>query len=274
MTSTSRLSSWGTTPISARATFDSAGSSWPRTRRTPESGSAWPVSSRIVVDLPAPLGPSRPRQMPSGTSRSRPSTAVIGPNLLTTPRSSIAAIDLMLSGHVRRACGSRPWKTGRRARRAMDQGPARGDDAGGGTPRGARAPRPLSGLDDRRPARRRLRRRPHLRRAGRARRPRARDAERARRRDDRPRRRLLPGRGRRRGGRGGAGRADPVRGRHQVHADGRGDDRRAARPRGPARRPRRADPRRRGLLRDQARRPLRARSGPARSPASTRPTGR
>ena len=52
---------------------------------------AWPVSSRIVVDLPAPFGPSRPRQMPFGTSRSRPSTAVIGPNLFTTPCSSIAA---------------------------------------------------------------------------------------------------------------------------------------------------------------------------------------
>src|SRR5262245_14521726 len=45
----------------------------------------------MVVDLPAPLGPSRPRQMPFGTSRSRPSTAVIGPNLFTTPCSSIAA---------------------------------------------------------------------------------------------------------------------------------------------------------------------------------------
>ena len=49
------------------------------------SAIACPVSSRIVVDLPAPLGPSRPRQMPSGTSRSSPSTAVIGPKRLTTP---------------------------------------------------------------------------------------------------------------------------------------------------------------------------------------------
>ena len=46
-------------------------------QRCPASATAWPVSSRIVVDLPAPLGPSRPRQMPSGTSRSRPSTAAI-----------------------------------------------------------------------------------------------------------------------------------------------------------------------------------------------------
>ena len=47
---------------------------------------------RIVVDLPAPFGPSRPRQVPSGTSRSSPSTAVISPKRLTTPLSSIAGI--------------------------------------------------------------------------------------------------------------------------------------------------------------------------------------
>src|SRR3954469_17698602 len=49
---------------------------------------------RIVVDLPAPFGPSRPRQMPAGTSRSRPSTAVIGPKRFTTPCNSIAGTTL------------------------------------------------------------------------------------------------------------------------------------------------------------------------------------
>src|SRR6185312_5867672 len=72
--------------------FDSPGSSCPSTRSWPPLAIACPVSSRIVVDLPAPLGPSRPRQMPSGTSRSSPSTAVIVPKRLTTPRSSIAAM--------------------------------------------------------------------------------------------------------------------------------------------------------------------------------------
>ena len=33
----------------------------------PEVGRVWPVSMRIVVDLPAPFGPSRPRTMPRGT---------------------------------------------------------------------------------------------------------------------------------------------------------------------------------------------------------------
>src|SRR5690242_14153568 len=94
----SRLSSCGTTPISDRASFDCRGSSCPSTRSRPSSAIAWPVSSRIVVDLPAPLGPSRPRQIPSGTSRSRPFTAVIGPKLLTTPLSSIAPTVLKLPG--------------------------------------------------------------------------------------------------------------------------------------------------------------------------------
>src|SRR4051812_31066763 len=48
------------------------------------------VSAFIVVDLPAPFGPSSPTHLPNGTSRSSPSTAVIGPNLLTKPRSLMA----------------------------------------------------------------------------------------------------------------------------------------------------------------------------------------
>ena len=124
------------------------------------------------------------------------------------------------------------------------------------------------------PSRRRLRRRPHLRRARRARRSRARDAERPRRRDDRPRRRLLPGLGRRRRRGGGAGGADPVRRRHRVHADDRGDARRAAIARGPARRARCAAARRRGPPARSGSTGASSRSGPARCRASTRPTGR
>src|SRR2546423_8196178 len=54
------------------------------------------VSAFMVVDFPAPLGPSSPTHVPYGTSRSRPSTAVMGerpvptPYRLTTPRSLIA----------------------------------------------------------------------------------------------------------------------------------------------------------------------------------------
>ena len=75
----SRLSSWGTTPISARATFDCSGSVKPSTSIVPASAMTWAVSIFIVVDLPAPLGPSRPTHVPAGTSRSRPSTATMSP---------------------------------------------------------------------------------------------------------------------------------------------------------------------------------------------------
>ena len=40
---------------------------------------------RIVVDLPAPLGPSSPNDSPGGTSKSIPSTAVKSPNRLVRP---------------------------------------------------------------------------------------------------------------------------------------------------------------------------------------------
>src|SRR6185437_14758269 len=68
----------------------------------PSSASVWAVSIRIVVDLPAPLGPSSPKQTPCGTTRSRPSTAVIWPKRLTTPRSSIAALSSTTSLRVAR----------------------------------------------------------------------------------------------------------------------------------------------------------------------------
>src|SRR3954453_17601485 len=87
----SRLSSCGTTPHSARATFDCRGSVNPSTSISPSSAIAWAVSIRIVVDLPAPVGPSRPTHVPAGTSRSRPSTAVMRPKRLTTPRRRMAS---------------------------------------------------------------------------------------------------------------------------------------------------------------------------------------
>src|SRR5918999_3884193 len=59
---------------------------------SPSSGIACAVSIFIVVDLPAPFGPSRPTQVPSGTSRSRWSTAVSEPKRLTTPRRRIARL--------------------------------------------------------------------------------------------------------------------------------------------------------------------------------------
>src|SRR5574342_1009336 len=46
---------------------------------------------RSVVVLPAPFGPSSPKQSPAGTSRSRSATATRAPKHLPTPRHSITA---------------------------------------------------------------------------------------------------------------------------------------------------------------------------------------
>ena len=53
--------------------------SWPRTRAEPESGRSSVASIRIVVVLPAPLGPSIPYTAPFRTDRSTPSTALVSP---------------------------------------------------------------------------------------------------------------------------------------------------------------------------------------------------
>ena len=45
---------------------------------------------RIVVVLPDPLGPSNPRIVPRGMSRSKSDTAVCAPNDLVTPDSRTA----------------------------------------------------------------------------------------------------------------------------------------------------------------------------------------
>src|SRR5215210_5570284 len=41
-----------------------------------------PVTMRMVVDLPAPLGPRKPRTSPRSTANERSLTAIFGPNAL------------------------------------------------------------------------------------------------------------------------------------------------------------------------------------------------
>ena len=80
------------------------------------------MSRRIVVDLPAPLGPSRPTQVPSGTSRSRWSTAVRSPKRLTTPlrRSASGTPRRVSRGYTQFGTGSRP-NQGLEQRHVVDQ---------------------------------------------------------------------------------------------------------------------------------------------------------
>ena len=48
-----------------------------------------PVIIFMVVDLPAPLGPRKPKTWPFGTLKLTPSTAVRWPKVFTSPSTSI-----------------------------------------------------------------------------------------------------------------------------------------------------------------------------------------
>ena len=82
---------WPTTPIAARTRRGSASTSRPATRALPASGRVSVVSTRTVVDLPAPFGPSRPKIVPASTDRLRPSSArTFGGYVFSSPTASIA----------------------------------------------------------------------------------------------------------------------------------------------------------------------------------------
>ena len=57
----------------------------------PPDGKIRFIKIRIVVDLPAPLGPTNPKKDPRGTSRSRLSPARVDPKDLDRPRKLSAA---------------------------------------------------------------------------------------------------------------------------------------------------------------------------------------
>ena len=65
-----------TVPRFWRTRLALAMTSKPATRAVPLVGSSRVHSMRMVVDLPAPLGPSRPNTSPRGTCKLTPATAV------------------------------------------------------------------------------------------------------------------------------------------------------------------------------------------------------
>src|SRR6476661_8282178 len=69
--------------------------SWPSTWATPALGCRKPSSSRIVVDLPAPFGPRKPKISPGSTVRSRSASAGASwrPYCFVSPRVSMTAIE-------------------------------------------------------------------------------------------------------------------------------------------------------------------------------------
>ena len=63
----------------------------PATVARPESGISNVVNTRTAVVFPAPFGPSKPRIVPSGTGRSRPSSAFVAPKDLRSASARTAA---------------------------------------------------------------------------------------------------------------------------------------------------------------------------------------
>jgi hypothetical protein len=80
----------GSTPTRARAATGSAQTSRPKIRATPASGRNNPTAMDKLVVLPAPFGPTRPKNDPGGTTRVTSSTATLGPNCLRSPANSNA----------------------------------------------------------------------------------------------------------------------------------------------------------------------------------------
>src|SRR6185437_9077339 len=66
--------------------------SWPAMRTSPAVGGMIPASTRSVVVLPAPLGPTSPSTSPCCTLKLRSRTAATSPNALTSPVISIMGL--------------------------------------------------------------------------------------------------------------------------------------------------------------------------------------
>src|SRR5512141_795089 len=87
-----RPNRWLIYPILRWTSAASPRTEWPRIQASPPVGSRIPARSRIVVVLPAPSGPTRPKISPRSTERVRPSTAEVSPNRLASPSIRIAVM--------------------------------------------------------------------------------------------------------------------------------------------------------------------------------------
>ena len=73
------------------------GTAWPPTSARPSSGASRPRITRMVVDLPAPLGPTKPVTVPGATVKVMPSRARVEPNRLRSPVTSMVVRSLSSS---------------------------------------------------------------------------------------------------------------------------------------------------------------------------------
>src|SRR5215469_10429164 len=127
VSSPSRLGSWNTMPKARRTSIGSLTGSWPATLSDPSLGLSTVVSILIVVVLPAPLGPRKPKMTPSGTANETWSSAVKPLKRLTSSRAAMVALIIFRRaavGVARR--GSDAWGRGEAAELALDE-PGEGD---------------------------------------------------------------------------------------------------------------------------------------------------
>src|SRR6202035_955041 len=80
-------------PNISRTATGSCTTSRPNTSARPASGSSSVASTRTSVVLPAPLGPSSAKTVPSVTSRSTPERAVVAPKRLTRRSTRTAGVE-------------------------------------------------------------------------------------------------------------------------------------------------------------------------------------
>ena len=103
--------SCGTTPSTRRTALESLRTEWPSTSTSPASGASKHEIMEMVVVLPAPFGPSRPKIEPRTIENDTPSTAVMSPNRFTSPSAVTmagAGSDVTAPGRLGRTTHPRP----------------------------------------------------------------------------------------------------------------------------------------------------------------------
>src|SRR5512143_2873140 len=104
--SRSEVMACGMTPMQARTSLAWRTMSKPLMRAVPLVGGTSVVSIRMSVDLPAPLGPRRPKTSPCSTPKSSPSTARKSPKFFV--RWSTSTSSMVTSGRRSRGGGRAP----------------------------------------------------------------------------------------------------------------------------------------------------------------------
>src|SRR3954453_11796542 len=123
----STTASWKTTLLTPLASSGCVGTSTPASRASPAVGSIVVVSMPMVVDLPAPFGPSRPNTFPGSTWKSICFTgSTAGGQVLVRPWTSMTGVAVASRCFTGRLLGLRRSHRPRLVRHCYD-GPRRKD---------------------------------------------------------------------------------------------------------------------------------------------------